>query len=165
MDIINFTAPVPNGGDLDIVEIGYGISPLYPNPLRERFRVFRMQGGSLRTFGTYREPSGLDVPYLSDETQFASSAGSLADLADDVVGLDIHYTFRDGDGNLRTVNNWDTANPAIVNSELGRPPDTDADILSDLPMLVTISVWLADENRTQRPRMMQTSVAPANARK
>ncbi len=168
MDILNFTAPLPNGGDLDMVEIGYGIAPLYPNTLRERFRVFYTQGGSLRTFGTYRDLGGNDVPYLMDESQFAYSqngAGALGELAEDVVGLDIHYTFKDGDGNLRTVNNWDTADPGIVNAELLRPAATDADILSDLPMLVTISLWLADENRLNPPRMMQTSVAPANARK
>lgn len=164
-DILNFTAPLPNGGDLDIVEIGYGIDPRYPQTLRERFRIFRVQRDSLRTFGTYVDLGGQDVDYLVDETRFAASAGALAELAEDVVGLDIHYTFKDGDGHLRTVNNWDTRDPAIVNAELRRAPDTDAEILSDLPMLVTISIWLAGESRTELPRMIQTSIAPANARK
>ena len=164
-DILNFTAPIMNSGDLELVEIGYGIEPSFPNSLRERFRVYHALDPNRRTFGTYRDPSGGNVIYIDNETAFALDAGALAELAEDIVGMDIHYMFKDGDGYLLTVNNWDTSDPAVVNAELGRAPDTDVDILADLPMLVQVSIWIADPERLEPPSMVRMVVAPANARR
>jgi prepilin-type N-terminal cleavage/methylation domain-containing protein len=162
-DIVNFTAPIPNGGDIDMVEIGYGIHHEYPNSFRERLRIFKLEGTTdIGDFGIFQDSPGIDASFLSNESAFASASTALEEIAEDIVGMDISYTFRDGNQNMITVQNWDTANPAIVNAELGRQPSTDSDILSRLPMLINIAVWIANEDRQAPPVMMRAMVAPAN---
>lgn len=123
-DMVNFVSSQSNRGLLDVVEVGYALSPMtalddptgyLSDRLFRRYREFDEQLlndnlGPL--FGRYTSPSNRLLPWVVEESLFAAPEmrESFVEIVDyDVVGLDLLYWYYDHAlGRWAFARQWDS---------------------------------------------------------